>query len=195
VLSIFIKSLFRETWVYRVLARWQEARFQKSARKKSYSSELLEMKLEFYSSSSFSFSKFQNISDREASVNKPEGGLWTCPIESESNWRDYKCFLKPCNVRTSLDFKGNVLIIDSFEDSKSKLFWRRDPRRFHSELMPLFEPLLEEGVDAIWLTEKGRKETDLMAPYCLFWELESFLVLNPKSITLCNSYCELNHEP
>ena len=116
---------------------------------------------------------------------KPSGGLWTSPVKSNWGWKDW-CLaenFRICDGSNSfrLRFKetSKILVIDSLRDlemlPKSKLAYSK---RFSKEY-PDFEVLTKE-CDAIWLTERGQRETHLSHPLSLYgWDCESVLILNP----------------
>ena len=46
-----------------------------------------------------------------------------------------------------------------------------------------FEKMLSDGIDAIYLTEKGEQETRFESPGLYGWDCECVLVMNPDCIT------------
>lgn len=49
---------------------------------------------------------------------------------------------------------------------------------------PDFEAMIRSGIDAIWLTPKGERETRFSHPKNLYgWDCESVLIMNPNGIS------------
>lgn len=141
------------------------------------------LKLVKYGSDHFDLEKFKSIEDsKPIGWVKPKGGLWTSPVDSKFGWKQWckaEDFEYNFKKGFQLNYSGNTIVIDSLADL-DKLHWRS-----HGEWMhyPVFEPLLAEGWDAIYLTEKGQWETRLTHPRNLYgWDCECVLILNPKSV-------------
>jgi len=135
------------------------------------------MKLIHYGSLKYNEDLFKPITNR-ASRNKPNGGLWTSPIDSHHSWNEWTIdndFMKS-NMFFTVTLKNHarILRVDSKEDLKD-FTW------IETEYMPYidFECLLPY-YDAIWLTSEGEWDTRL----CDFekslygWDCECVLVLN-----------------
>ena len=128
--------------------------------------------------------KFEEISD-EPFRNKPRGGLWSSPIDSEFGWKDW-CIAEEWREDTlgswfTFDFVGSVLVIDGPHDA-AKLPWIEDGRydgfiSFQAMCCPDFY------YDAIYLTEQGQELTRYTNRHSLYgWDCESLLIMNPNSI-------------
>jgi hypothetical protein len=110
---------------------------------------------------------------------KPDGGLWTSPIDSKWGWVDW-CEsekFKECNIENSFTLKfydwAKICVIDSFSDLV-KLPYYENYMRFLD-----FEEIAE-NYDAIWLTENGETKTRFSNPGLYGWDCESVLILNSK---------------
>lgn len=115
---------------------------------------------------------------------KPNGGLWTSPVNSKYGWKDW-CEdeeYRPCDDTNSFKLKlhnwAKVYIIDSLDDlKKMPVYHYQNDKLFFID----FENL-SKSYDAIWLTEKGEGETRLSYPIDLYgWDCESVLIMNPES--------------
>lgn len=116
-------------------------------------------------------------------INKPHGGLWTSPINSNFGWKDLceTVNFEDCKKEESFLLKlhdyANILIINSFEDLVKLPTNKKISFPLYSCLD--FEKISEQ-YDAIWLTEKGENETRFSEPINLYhWDCESVLILNP----------------
>jgi len=143
------------------------------------------MELIHYGSSKFDPEKFKPVMDSVLFV-KPWGGLWTSPVDSEHGWREWCLSANPHMLGKEsfkLSFSGNIFVIDSRTDL-DKLQWET---AYGCEILtfPRWEPLIEQGFDAVHLTWRGQCSTRLVFPRNLYgWDCESVLVMNPKAITL-----------
>jgi len=150
--------------------------------------QLTELRLRHYGSGHYKRDLVNPICD-VPSRNKPSGGLWTSPINSEYGWSDWSKDNEYGDLSSYFDlmFKGNIFEIDSLDDMNN-LPWIDDARRpFVS-----FEPLVFMGYDAIHLTAKGERETRFAHPKDLYgWDCETVLIMNPDAIQpifdRCNS--------
>lgn len=131
--------------------------------------------LRHYGADRYDPAKFIPVSDRQ--FIKPNGGLWTSPVDSAYGWRHW-CEAESFGDLTKyfdIGFKGRVLIIDS-EADLDKLPWCEPSEHWR---FPIFEPLTFMGVDAIHLTERGQEETRWSHPRSLCgWDCETVLVMN-----------------
>jgi len=115
---------------------------------------------------------------------KPEGGLWTSPVNSNYGWidwnRDYKWIF--CNPLISFKLKfyddAKIMIIDSKEDLDELPTYT--VKEFgHKEVEYVDFKRLSKVCDAIWLTEKGVEETESSYPVSLSgWDCETILIMN-----------------
>jgi hypothetical protein len=140
----------------------------------------MKIKCIHYGDSSFDLGKFSSPKNNSFGwERKPFGGLWASPVDSQDGWKEW-CISEEFHtelLEVSFEFivDGNVAIIDSLDDLM-KL-----PLNRYSSID--FEKLLEDGVDAIWLTDNGQWDTRLSTPADLYgWDCESVLVLNPRCI-------------
>ncbi len=115
--------------------------------------------------------------------NKPSGGLWTSPVNSNYGWVHW-CEQEEYSATpeyVDLEFHGRLLVVDGIYDL-SKL-----PIARNGDLCTptvLFEELLQD-YDGIHLTEDGQWATryaDLVDLYG--WDCESVLVFNPCCLTI-----------
>jgi len=112
--------------------------------------------------------------------NKPKGGLWTSPINSNYGWKEWtidNAFMEhPLYFELELKDSAKILRIDSIEDLK-ELTW------IDTEYLPYidFEAL---DYDAIWLTESGLWScTSYDIGRDLYgWDVETVLILNKEVI-------------
>jgi len=84
------------------------------------------MKLIHYGSSAFDHSKFKGIVDTPER-NKPCGGLWSSPIDSEWGWKDWSDSEDFGDTSTSFEFEfyGRLFVVDSISDM-DELPWISD---------------------------------------------------------------------
>lgn len=122
---------------------------------------------------------------RNSTSNKPAGGgFWGSPVESTHGWKDWCKAEDFCECREEDSFKtlfaGNALIIHGPEWWHN-FDWRVEPNACGSFHKIDFEGLLEDGIDGIYLTERGEITTRFKGLYG--WDVESVYVLNPECIT------------
>ena len=139
------------------------------------------MRLVHYGASEYSSEKFRPISDIPF-MNKPSGGLWTSPLNSDWGWKDWCKAEDFGNLSQSflVDFEGSLLKIDGYDDML-KLPWIEN-RGIH---FVSFQALCAGGFyfDAIHLTVRGEQKTRFTFPKNLYgWDCECVLVINPDSI-------------
>jgi hypothetical protein len=143
----------------------------------------MSLNLIHYGDDTFSLSKFKPIQDEsQQGWVKPKGGLWTSPVDSKFGWKHWckaEDFAIDLEHSFQLKLEGNVIVIDCEADLE-KLCWRNVSNWF------FWEPLLAEGVDAVYLTEEGQWKTRFSRPRSLYgWDCESVLVMNPKCVVQC----------
>jgi hypothetical protein len=105
--------------------------------------------------------------------NKPYGGLWASPTNSEFGWRDWRRSAEWEPVEDSFEFalKPNSRIVRiNTEEDCTLLPWV--PAAFSVYPVLDFEALAERA-DALWVTNEGRK-----LPRFMGWDCETLLVLN-----------------
>lgn len=153
------------------------------------------MKLIHFGNIEFNHSYFKKIKN-EKYWNKPLGGLWTSPFDSEYGWFDWcksegfrldrldKFFV--LNIKTD-----KILTIDSLQDLKNCL---KDFEQQLDNTDPFFNTKntvitkvldyekLSNYYDAIHLTVKGEGRTRLSNPHLYGWDCETVLILNKHCI-------------
>lgn len=144
------------------------------------------LRLVHYGSSLFQLSKFNpvKVKGRSKATHKPFGGLWACPIDSKSGWKDW-CIDEPNDTNFDHYFHfrfkegARVVLIDSYHDLE-RLPMNSIPEQ-ESGLTDVNWELIASQADAIWLTEKGFNDTFLTEPFQLTnWSCESILLINPE---------------
>ena len=117
--------------------------------------------------------------------NKPSGGLWSSPINSNFGWKDWcECEqfqLDRLETHFTFSFNGNVLTINSPGDLY-QMPWIATNEPFFIQY-PDFEKLAK-SFDAIWLTDLGQDSTRFSKPNLYGWDCESVLIMNPTKIIL-----------
>lgn len=143
--------------------------------------ELKTINLRHYGSNKFDLSLFKPIKNRHWI--KPYGGLWTSPLNTKWGWKEW-CEAENFNIYKidkffNVTFTGNILVIDSEKDL-DKLKWKKHCSYvWHID----FEEMVNNGVDAIWLTQEGEADTRLLHPRSLYgWDCESVLIMNKEKI-------------
>lgn len=150
--------------------------------------EISKMTVIFYGSSIFSFDKFEKIKNRTY-MNKPEGGLWTSPLDSEYSWKkwcedeDFRACEEKNSFKLKIKTNSKILKINTNSDLINLPLQNLSEEGFngnaHIRTYIDFEKILEIGIDAIWLTENGQTETRLSYPLNLYgWDCETVLILN-----------------
>jgi len=89
---------------------------------------ILNMECICYSGNCFDIKKFKPI--KNLNWIKPEGGLWSSPIDSEWGWKDW-CMAEEFNIEKlstyfQFTFKGKAFVINGIKDSK-QLPWKPRP--------------------------------------------------------------------
>ena len=135
--------------------------------------------------------KFKKISNRHM-FNKPNGGLWSSPVNCEYSWRDWSNENDWGDLSTSFEFifNGKVLIIDCLRDLNNLPIQelechQRRSQRDHGAEYPrnLDFKKINKSYDGIWLTSKGERETRFEGLVDLYgWDCETLLVMNQKVI-------------
>lgn len=140
---------------------------------------LVKLRLRHYGNTHYKHELFKPICDVPFR-NKPDGGLWTSPVDSEYGWSDWSKDNKYGDLSSHFDliFEGTVFEIDSFDDMLHLPWIEADSMHFVS-----FESLVFMGYDAIHLTDKGQTDTRLTRPKSLYgWDCETVLILNAEAI-------------
>lgn len=150
------------------------------------------MKLIHYGTSYINLSLILPIKNKLFS-NKPEGGLWCSPLESEDGWKEFlisndwniDTLEKPVIFELKPDSK--ILKIDSYEDLKNcvSIF----EKKFYPEHSYLKDFLDYEKLaleyDVIWLTANGQYDTRMAFDTNLYgWDCECLLILNQNCLNI-----------
>lgn len=120
---------------------------------------------------------------------KPDGGLWTSPVDSRLGWKEW-CEsedFRVCDEWNSFKLQflptAKILVIDNLDDlinlpKEDKHDYELE-LKFNTEYVD-YEKLLKLGIDAIWLTPEGQWETRLSNPANLYgWDVETVFIMNP----------------
>lgn len=136
--------------------------------------------------------KFERIGDgKRLLLNKPSGGLWASPTDSEFGWKDwcesedYK--IENLDTWTKFNLKGSakILVINSFFDLM--MAWKKYPlntgRSGYFEYKILdFLAIERDGYDGVLLTERGNEECHLPMNETFLdlnaWDCESIVLFN-----------------
>jgi hypothetical protein len=140
-----------------------------------------------YGSDEFRKELFRDV--RNSYWVKPEGGLWTSPVNSQWGWKDW-CDaeqFRECDKQNSfivhLKPGTKVVVIDGKKDFEKLLETHGLDMPFMKRQGPDFEKLFGDGYQAIWLTEKGQQETRFTFPSSLYgWDVETVLILDKNSV-------------
>lgn len=139
-----------------------------------------------YGSSEFDINRFKQIKNRKGFVmEKPDGGLWSSPIDSRDNWHDW-CLNNDFHtekLKDSFTFElkpgSRVLTIETIQDINDILeILLIVPlgRRMGNHID--FEELCRLGYDAIMVYID-----DIDVYYRLYgWDVDTLLVMNPNCI-------------
>lgn len=123
---------------------------------------------------------------------KPNGGLWTSPINSEYGWKDWneqsefaKCVRRNSFV-IELNHDAKVFTIAGIDDLlKAPLYGTGFGTYMNFEV-------IKDKYDAIHLTCKGEAMTRHSTPNLCGWDCESVLLLNTDCFTVKHQY---NYHP
>ncbi len=123
---------------------------------------------------------------RNVNYFKPDGGLWTSPVNSNYGWIDWNKQYKWIFCDPSKSFKlrfydnAKIMIIDGKEDlDELPTYIIRERGRGDVEYVDFKK--LSKVCDAIWLTEKGVEKTESSYPVSLSgWDCETVLIMNKK---------------
>ncbi len=132
----------------------------------------------------FEWDKFNPITNNTPWGNKPKGGLWCSPIDSDYGWKQWgeENEFGDFSTQFEFDLQGKILQIDSMEDMLNKLIWNSLDFQF---LTIDFEKIVKE-FDAVHLTVKGLAATrNARFEQSLYgWDCESIIVLNAKCLNI-----------
>ncbi len=121
---------------------------------------------------------------KKAMPDKPSGGLWASPVDSEYSWIDYAHAVGIRNYTEENSFifclskNSKVLVIDSLKDLD--LCPRIECPEELTNIMYWFDfEKIAQDYDAIALTNRGLKLTKHSWPMSfLSWDCESILIMN-----------------
>tara|TARA_Y100000034_G_C6877385_1_gene401492 strand:- start:727 stop:1161 length:435 start_codon:yes stop_codon:yes gene_type:complete len=134
------------------------------------------MKLIHYGSNEFDIDLFKE--PKNGKWVKPDGGLWTSPLDSVYGWKEW-CIAEEFQIESYykdyiiFDYTGNTFVIDSVAD----LYKLKYIDTYEID----FTDILNE-YDAIHLTVKGQERTRHSTLKALYWDCETVFIINPKSI-------------
>ncbi len=138
------------------------------------------LNLRHYGSSTYDIQLMHPICNSEFR-NKPTGGLWTSPINSEFGWSDWttrECY-GSLSTYFDLTFYGTVCKVDGVADMAT-LPWLEDAK---GNTSVSFEVLVQQGYDAIHLTKKGEGDTRFTDPRSFYgWDCETVLIFNARAV-------------
>ncbi len=121
------------------------------------------------------------VNDRE---NKPFGGLWTSPVDSNCGWKnwcdgDFRDYEADDHFKLKFKPGTKILLIDSMDDLNQLPLLQQQIGYSSSYWVFADYELLATLCDAIWLTEKGQSATRFNFPVSLSrWDCESVLIIN-----------------
>ena len=129
-------------------------------------------------------------SEKRYYLNKPEGGLWTSPIDSEYGWRE---FLREGNLSSGRKRLEHYVLFKIKDSIKRKLFIVNSeedvlllPRiMINNYTLVDFERLANMGYSGLWLTWKGQVETRYTRPGGIEfygWDVETVLLFSMNGV-------------
>jgi len=130
-----------------------------------------------------SFRKEAFVPIKNRTHTKPEGGLWASPVACAYGWREW-CEAEEwgdLESRFETEFTGRTFVIDSLRDLDG-FIWQKDS---YGIGYPDYEAMLRLGVDGIYLTEQGQRETRFTHPGLYWYDCECVLVMNPEYVRAC----------
>lgn len=143
---------------------------------------LLTLRLVTYGlGNAFDSKKFEPVKNRKHI--KPYGGLWASPVGCAYGWREW-CESENWGDLSSCfetEYTGRTLVIFSIADLE-KVSWIDG----HYQSYPDYEGMLKRGIDAIYLTEQGERETRYTEPGLYGYDCECVVVLNGSCLKAVN---------
>lgn len=136
-----------------------------------------------YGSDHFDKSLFCEIINRRY-TNKPLGGLWSSPVESDITWKDW-CeaeSFRECDEKNSFKFRlkpeARVLVLESRDDLANLPRVKLDLSYITMNIDIDFEALSEE-YDAIMVyVHRGKDHLDSLYYELYGWDCDTLLVMN-----------------
>lgn len=139
------------------------------------------MRCVHYGSSEYKKNSHNPIKDRPFR-NKPLGGLWGSPVDSQYGWeawcRSEEFNTDKLDLKFEFEVKGKIFVIDGKLDLEL-LDWTSED--FLCSGYPIFEPLAN-SYDAVYLTRNGEVETRFGDKSLYGWDCECVLVMNPDCV-------------
>lgn len=132
-----------------------------------------------YGNERFDISKFQKVSNREF-VNKPNGGFWASPINTENSWKNLcikeRCFTDSLKKHFIFNIKpgAKILNIKTKEDLNNLSFIYKRENCFGETLLNF--DTIAECYDALYV------EIEELYWEMYSWDCDTLLVFNPDII-------------
>lgn len=153
----------------------------------------LNMNLIHYGAKSFDPLKFNRVKNRPSRSKPYNGtGFWASPVDSELGWINY-CELHATfidkGIYFNFNYSGNTYVIDDM-DSLLSMPWVHGSLGSVETMFVDYESMDRDGIDGVFLSFKGMKETILydfssgqeLDQSTEDWDCESILILNPDCI-------------
>lgn len=135
--------------------------------------------------------KNAELSDEGGYWCKPKGGIWASPVECKYGWKEWceKHEFENVDEMKAIEMEIDIekfIVIDKQSDL-NKLSWYMCIPGTRIEFID-FEKLVKEGIEGIYLTERGEKETRF--PYIFSgkfrnmygWDCECVLIMNERCV-------------
>lgn len=145
-----------------------------------------------YGSSVFDISKFRSVTNRPGITftNKPYGGLWASPVDSDDDWYNW-CLSEDFNIESldeyfdfTLKENSKILSINAVSDLNKITDCIEIIHYCYVTVRIDFESLIKAGYDAIYVPYNY--ET---CQIFYGWDVDTLLVLNPDCIGLEELVC------
>ena len=127
--------------------------------------------------------KFEPVKNRQHT--KPRGGLWGSPVDCSYGWREW-CEAESwgdLSSRFETEYTGRTLVIASLADLENVIWQDEKTWRW----CPDYEAMQRDGIDAIYLTERGEHETRYSEPGLYGYDCECVLVMNEACLKAANA--------
>ncbi len=136
-----------------------------------------------YGDETFVPNKFESIKNNQT-FNKPKGGLWASPMDSERGWKDF-CETEgfredTLNVSFCFTLKegAKILLVKDYEDVMNlPRFHGIDSVFGQSMLLVDFEELVKRGYDGMEVKMNHQTYNALYG-----WDCDSIIIFNPSVI-------------
>lgn len=156
-----------------------------------------------YGLSCYNPTKFKEVTNEQDYLNKPEGGLWSSPANSEWGWKDWcdsemwrKGFGLSCGFKFKLKKSARIFAIDSLSDYRACVEKYGKGIRWSDRKVIDWEKISKE-YDGLFLTLKGFDETRIGLDGFHTWDCESMVIFNLDCVSEVKSLrrCELIDTP